>query len=164
MSGGSGDDVFATTVNNNDRMVADRPLLPPPPMLPPPHPCPCLHRHHCCNICQRHCPSNAPVNGWLLCCLSPLACCVVRRPDLSAPTVVRCVVDSFPLGCRPLLLTIASRCLSLFFRASIAFAAPVAGWLLHSPPAQQHNDHITKLKTFPVSTSWTYFDLLRVST
>ena len=37
-------------------------------------------------------------------------------------------------------------------------------WLLHSPPAQQHADHITKLKTFPFPTSWTYFDLLRVST
>jgi len=27
---------------------------------------------------------------------------------------------------------------------------------VHSPPTQQHTDHITKLKTFPVSTSWTY--------
>jgi len=35
---------------------------------------------------------------------------------------------------------------------------------LCSLPAQQHTDHITKLKTFPVSTSWTYSDLLRVST
>ncbi len=26
-----------------------------------------------------------------------------------------------------------------------------------------HTNHITKLKTFPVSTLWTYFDLLRVS-
>jgi hypothetical protein len=70
----------------------------------------------------------------------------------------------FLLGRHLLSLTIASRCLLLFYRASIAFAAPVAGWLLHSPPTQQHNNHITKLKTFPVSTSWTYFDLLRVST
>jgi hypothetical protein len=70
----------------------------------------------------------------------------------------------FPLGRHPLSLTIPSLCLSLFYRASIAFAAPIAGWLLRSPPAQQHKDHITKLKTFPVSTSWTYFDLLRVST
>jgi hypothetical protein len=37
-------------------------------------------------------------------------------------------------------------------------------WLFHSPPTQQHTDHITKLKTFPFSTSWTYFYLLRVST
>ena len=40
----------------------------------------------------------------------------------------------------------------------------LALWLLRSPPAQQHNDYITKLKTFPVSTPWTYFDLLKVST
>jgi hypothetical protein len=58
------------------------------------------------------------------------------------------------MGRRPLLLTIASRCMLLFYQASIAFPAPVASWLLHSPPAQQHNDHITKLKTFPVSTSY----------
>jgi hypothetical protein len=37
-------------------------------------------------------------------------------------------------------------------RRAIAFAAPVDGWLLHSPPTQQHTNHITKLKTFPVST------------
>jgi hypothetical protein len=58
----------------------------------------------------------------------------------------------FPLDRRPLLLTIASRCLSLCYRALNAFAAPVEGWLLHSPPTQQHTNHITKLKTFPVST------------
>jgi hypothetical protein len=63
----------------------------------------------------------------------------------------------FPPGHHPLLLTIARRCLLLFYRASIAFAAPVEGWLLRSQPAQQHTDHITKLKTFPVSTSRTYF-------
>jgi hypothetical protein len=34
----------------------------------------------------------------LLCHLSPLACCVVRHPNLSAPTVVRCVGDAFPAG------------------------------------------------------------------
>ncbi len=136
----------------------------PPPMLPPPRPCPCLFRHHCCSLCQRHPPSDAPVDGWLLFRLLPLTCCVIHRPNLSAPAVVRCVVDAFLLGRHCLSLTIASRCLSLFYRASITFAAPVAGWLLRSPPVQQHNNHITKLKTFPVSTSWTYFDLLRVST
>jgi hypothetical protein len=57
-----------------------------------------------------------------------------------------------------------SAVLSLFYLASIAFAAPVDGWLLHSLPTQQHTNHITKLKTFPVSTSWTYFELLKVST
>ena len=105
--------------------------------------------------------------------LSMVGCCVVCRPLPAALSAIQicqppplCGVSStlFPLGRHPLSLTIASRCLLLFYRASIAFAAPVAGWLLHSPPAQQHNDHITKLKTFPVSTSWTYFDLLRVST
>jgi len=66
----------------------------------------------------------------------------------------------FPLERRPLLLTIASHCLLLFYRASIAFAAPVEGWLLRSPPAQQHTNHITKLKTFPAVTSWTYLTYL----
>jgi hypothetical protein len=70
VDGSGGDDVFATAVNNDNRMVADRPLLLPlpqlPPMLPPPRPCPCLRRHHCCSLCQRHCPSNSPVDGWLL--------------------------------------------------------------------------------------------------
>ena len=98
VDGGGGDDVFATTVTDDNRMVTDRPLLPLPPMLPPPRPCPCLRRHHRCSLCQRHRPSDAPVDGWLLCRLSPLACCVVHRPNLSAPTVVQCVVDAFSAG------------------------------------------------------------------
>ena len=109
VDGGGGDDVFATAVNDDDRMVADRlllpPPLPPPLMLPPPRPFPCLRRHYRCSLCQHHrplCqhhrPSNAPVNGWLLCRLSPLACCVVRRPNLSAPAIVRCVVDASSTG------------------------------------------------------------------
>jgi hypothetical protein len=53
-----------------------------------------------------------------------------------------------------------SKFVSPHLRAIVnAFAAPVDGWLLHSPPTQQHANHITKLKTFPVSTLWTYFDL-----
>jgi hypothetical protein len=64
------------------------------------------------------------------------------------------------LGHHPLLLSIASHCLLLFYQASITFTAPVAGWLLHSPSAQQHNDHITKLKTFPVFTSWIFLTYL----
>ena len=70
------------------------PLPPPPPsplMLPPPRPCPCLRRHHRCSLSQCHRPSNAPVDGWLLCRLSLLACCVVRCPNLSAPP--SCGVD-----------------------------------------------------------------------
>jgi hypothetical protein len=35
---------------------------------------------------------------------------------------------------------------------------------LHSPPTQQHTDHIIKPKRFQFPPSWTYFDLLRVST
>jgi hypothetical protein len=79
------------------------------PMLPPPRPCPCLCYHHRCSIRQRHCPYGAPVDGWLLCCLSPLAYCVVRHPNLSAPAVVQSST-LLPPGCCPLLLTITSRC------------------------------------------------------
>ena len=156
VDGGGGNDVFVTAINDNDRMVADRPLLPPPPVLPPPHPCPCLRRQAFANV-------FAPPM-----LLSMVGCCVVCRPLPAALSAIQicqpppscgALLALFPLGHRPLLLTITSRCLSLFYQASIAFAAPVAGWLLRSPPAQQHNDHIKKLKTFPVSTSWTYFDL-----
>ena len=65
----------------------------------------------------------------------------------------------------PFCLPSPATVLSLFYRASIAFAAPVDGWLLHSPPTQQHTDHITSpsRKCFQFPPSWTYFDLLRVS-
>ncbi len=105
--------------------------------------------------------------------LSMVGCCVVCHPLPAALSAVQICQPSpscgalsklFPLGCRPLSLTIASHCLSLFYQASITFATPIEGWLLHSQPTQQHTDHITNLKTFPVSTSWTYFDILRVST
>jgi len=113
VDGGGGDDVFATIVNNDDRMVADRPSLPPPPqlppMLPPPRPCPCLRRHNCCSLRHCHCPSDAPVDGWLWCRLSPLAYCIVRRPNLSAPAIVQSSTLSLPSR-RPLLLTVASHC------------------------------------------------------
>ena len=162
---GGGNDVFATAVNGDDRMVANRPSLPPPSpppppplMLPPPRPCPCLRL---ANII-------APPTLLLM-----VGCCVVCRPSPAASSAVQicqsppsCGASSmlFPLVRHPLLLSIASRCLLLFYREKIAFAAPIEGWLLGSPPAQPHTDNITKLKTFPVSTSWTYFDLLRVST
>ena len=105
--------------------------------------------------------------------LSMVGCCVVCHPSPAAssaakicepPPLCGALSTLFLLGCLPLSLTIVSCCLSLFYQSSIAFTTPIAGWLLRSLPAQQHNDHITKLKTFPVSTSWTYFDLLRVST
>ena len=70
---------------------------------------PCLRRHYCCSLCRSHCASDAPVDGWLLCRLSPLACCVVRRPNLSAPAVMRSST-LLPPGRRPLSLTIASCC------------------------------------------------------
>jgi hypothetical protein len=81
------------------------PPLPPPPMPPPPHPHPCLRSHYRCSLFQ----PNAPVDGWFWFRLSPLAYCVVRRPNLSAPAIVRSSTLS-PLGRRPLLLTIASHC------------------------------------------------------
>ena len=105
--------------------------------------------------------------------LSMVGCCVVCRALPAASSIVQICQPSpscgallllFLLGCRPLLLTIASRCLLLFYQASITFAAPVEGWLLRSLPAQQHTNYITRLKMFPVSTSWTYCGLLRVST
>ncbi len=101
-----------------------------------------------------------------------VGCCVVCRPLPAALSTVR-VCQPPPLCDRqrfchraavPFCLPSPAAVLLLFYRASIAFAAPIDGWLLHSPPTQQHVDHITKLKTFPVSTLWTHFDLLRVST
>ncbi len=104
--------------------------------------------------------------------LSMVGCCVVCRPLPAASSAVR--ICQPPPSCNrrrfrhwaavPFCLPSPAAVLLLFYRASIAFAAPVDGWLLHSPLTQQHADHITKLKTFPVSTLWTYFDLLRVST
>ena len=135
----------------------------------------CRHRRHRRRCCRHHALALASaititavfakgiappmllsmVGCGVVCCPSPAVLSAVQicqpPPSCGASSML------FLLGCHPLLLTIASRCLLLFYRASIAFAAPVAGWLLHSPPAQQHNDHSTKLKTFPVSTSWTYF-------
>ena len=69
----------------------------------------CLRRRYCCSLCLcwRHCVSNASVNGWLL-FLSPLACCVVRRSNLSARAIVQSL-KLLPQGKHPLLLTIARR-------------------------------------------------------
>ena len=63
----------------------------------PPRPHPCLHSHYCCSLRQHHCTSDAPVDGWLLCPLSLFACCLVRRPNLSAPP--RCAVVSVNDDC-----------------------------------------------------------------
>ena len=92
--------------------------------------------------------------------LSMVGCGVVCRPSPTASSAVR--IYQPPPSCNrrrfrrratvPFCLPSPATVLSLFYRASIAFAAPVDGWLLHSPPTQQHTDHITKPKTFPVST------------
>ena len=135
---------------------------------------PCLRRHYPCCLCKLHCASDAPVDGCLLCCCPlPAASSDVQicQPPPSCERQHFCrratIPFCLPLPCRratiPFCLPLPTAVLLLFYRASIAFAAPVDGWLLHSPPTQQHINHITKLKTFPVSTPWTYFDLLRVS-
>jgi hypothetical protein len=54
--------------------------LPPPPMPPPPHPHPFLRCHYRCNLRQRHCTSDAPVDGWL---------CVVFRSSPAALSAVQ---------------------------------------------------------------------------
>jgi hypothetical protein len=95
----------------------------------------------CCVVCH---PLPAALSGIQICQPPPL--CLRRRFCCQAA-----VYFSLPSP---------SAVLLLFYQASIAFAAPVDGWLLHSPLTQQHTDHITKLKTFPVSTSWTYFTYL----
>jgi hypothetical protein len=101
-----------------------------------------------------------------------VGCCVVCRPSPAALSAVQ--ICQPPPSCDhqrfrrqaaiPFCLPLPAAVLSLFYQASIAFDAPFDGWLRHSPPTQQHTNHITKLKTFPVSTLWTYFDLLRRST
>ena len=142
----------------------------------------CCHCRSCRQCCHHHAlalASAVTIAAAFVNVIAPptlllmVGCCDICRPLPAALSAVQICqplpscsasLTLFPLGRRPLLLTIACRCLLLFYRASNTFAAPVEGWLLHSPPAQQHTGHITKLKTFPVSTSWTFFGLLRVST
>ena len=122
----------------------------------------CRHHHHALALASTVTIAAAFANVIApLTLLSMVGCCVICRPSPAASSAIQicqpppsCGASStlFPLGRRPLLLTIASRCLLLCYRALNAFAAPVEGWLLHSPPTQQHTNHITKLKTFPVST------------
>ena len=97
---------------------------------------------------------------------------VVCRPSPTALSAVR--IYQPPPSCDrrrfrrraavPFCLPSPATVLSLFYRASIAFAAPVDGWLLHSPPTQQHTTTSPSRKRFQFPPSWTYFDLLRVST
>jgi hypothetical protein len=134
------------------------PPLPPPPMPPPPRPHPCLAAS-----------SDVTASPTIL---SMVGCGFVCHPSPTASSAVR--IYQHPPSCDrrhfrrraavPFCLPSPATVLSLFYRASIAFAAPVDGWLLHSPPTQQHTDHITKPKRFQFPPSWTYFDLLRVST
>jgi hypothetical protein len=133
----------------------------------------CLCRH-CCQCCRYHAlalASTVTIAAPFANVIAPLTlllmvgCCVVCCPLPAVSFAVQtcqplplcgALSTLFPLGRHPLLLTIASHCLLLCYQSSIA--------LLRSPPTQQHTNHITKLKTFPVSTSWTYIDLLREST
>ena len=112
--------------------------------LPPRHH-PCLRSHYCCSLCRRHCISNASVDGWLLCHLLPITCCIVCRLNLSAPAIVR-LLTLLPPGRRPLLLTVASRCPVALLPSINCFCRSVDGWLLHTLHTQQHINQITKLK------------------
>jgi hypothetical protein len=77
-----------------------------------------------------------------------LLCC--PPSEFVTPVVVQSLTLS-PLGRRPLLPTIASRCLVALLPSIDCFrCSHCDGWLLHSPPAQQHTNRIIKLKTFPV--------------
>ena len=85
---------------------------------------------------------------------------VVCRPSPTALSAVR--IYQPPPSCDrrcfrrraavPFCLPSPATVLSLFYGASIAFPAPIDGWLLHSPSTQQHTNHITKPKMFPFST------------
>ncbi len=73
-----------------------------------------------------------------------------------------------PHPCSLASLALALTPLSALARVALApcrhrWWQPIEVWLLCSLPAQQHIDHITKLKTFPVSSSWTCFDSIRKS-
>jgi hypothetical protein len=62
------------------------------------------------------------------------------------------IVDYFVASRRPLLPTIASRCLVALLPSIDRICHSRRWWWLRLPPAQQHTDHINKLKMFPVST------------
>ena len=89
---------------------------------------PCLRHHgsHCCCRQQRR----------LLCHL--LRC---LPPDLlSAAFVIVRLSTLSPSATVPYRRPSPAAVLSLLSRPSITFAAPVNGWLLRSPPAQQHTN------------------------
>jgi hypothetical protein len=135
------------------------PPSPPPLMPPPPRPHPCLRRHYRCSLCRCHCVSNAPFDGWLWCRLSPLAYCVVRRPNISAPAIVRSSTLS-PPGRRPLLLTIASHCPVNLLPSTNRFHLPLmVGCHILRPPSSIPITSPSR-KCFQFPPSWTYFDLL----
>ena len=123
----------------------------------------CRHCRSCRQCCRHHAlalASAVTIAAAFANVIAPstlllmVGCCDICRPLPAALSAVQicqpppscsAFLTLFPLGRRPLLLTIACRCLSLFYRASNTFAAPVEGWLLHSPPVQQHTGHITYL-------------------
>jgi hypothetical protein len=111
----------------------------------------CCRRRRCCRHHDLALASAVTIAAAFANVIAPptlqsmVGCCVVCCPSPAAlsalqicqpPPSCGASLTLFPLGRRPLSLTIASCCLLLFYRASIAFAAPVAGWLLRSPPAQ----------------------------
>ncbi len=109
--------------------------------------CHCHHRHRRCQCCHHHALALASVVTIAAAfvnviapptLLSMIGCCGICCPLPAALSAVQicqpplsCGALSmlFLLGRRPLLLTIASHCLLLFYCVSIAFAAPAEGVL-----------------------------------
>jgi hypothetical protein len=128
--------------------------------------CPCRHHRQCCchhaltlafAVTIAVASANVTVSPTLL---LMVGCCVVCCPLPDASSAIQicqplslCNHQRFcHRAAVPFCLPSLAAVLLLFYQASIAFAAPVDGWLLHSPPTQQHTSHINKLKTVPVST------------
>jgi len=129
-------------------------------LLPPSLP-PLMHRHHALTLASAITIAAASVNVTASSTLlSMVGCGVDCRPSPTALSAVR--IYQPPSSCNrrrfhrraavSFCLPSPATVLSLFYQASIAFATPVDGWLLHSPPLQQYTDHTTKPKKFPVST------------
>ena len=160
------DTIATTTINHHHRMTAVAALSPTPASMHHCHcRCYCIH----CSQCHRPrpfipyhrgycgpppppppplqplplslCLQHAPVNGWLLCHLSPLTCCVFRCLKLSAPDVVQLLTLLLP-GRRPLLLTIVSRCpcsLTKHHLLSLLLLMVVVAFSAHPAAYQPHH-------------------------
>ena len=77
-------------------------------------------------------PLQPSVDGWLLCCLLRFL-----PPGLSSSLLLLCDRQHF---CRRPPPAVPYRRPLPAAVLSITFTAPVDGWLLHSPPAQQHTN------------------------